>query len=87
MDGGSGVNILPEFMYKKLKLPELEEVPFQLKMENQRRIQPLGILRNQEILVSRLSFQVNFVILKMDEEDRPYPILLGGPWLKAAKVK
>ena len=87
MDGGSGVNILPEFMYKKLKLSVLEEAPFQLKMADQRRIQPLGILRNQEITISGLSFSANFVVLKMDEGDSPYPLLLGRPWLKTAKVK
>ena len=38
VDGGSGVNILREFMYKKMNLPVLEEVPFQLKMADQRRI-------------------------------------------------
>ena len=87
VDGGSGVNILPEFMYKKMNLPVLEEVPFQLKMADQRRIQPLGILRNQEIIVAGLAFSVNFVVLRMDEGDSPYPLLVGRPWLRAAKVK
>ena len=32
LDGGSGVNILSEYMYMQLNLPALEEVPFQLKM-------------------------------------------------------
>lgn len=82
LDGGSGVNILPDFMYKRFQLPQLEEVPFQLKMANQRRIQPLGILRNQEIIVSRLSFQVNLVVMKMEESDSPYPLLLGRPQFK-----
>ena len=38
LDGGSGVNILPEFLYRKYNLAKLEEVPFQLKMADQRRI-------------------------------------------------
>ena len=29
LDEGSGVNILLEFLYKQLKLPKLEEAPFQ----------------------------------------------------------
>lgn len=56
-------------------------------MADQRRIQPLGILRNQEIIISSLLFSTNFVVLKMDEGDSPYPLLLGRPWLKIAKVK
>lgn len=87
LDGSSGVNILPEFLYTRLKLPKLEEAPFHLKMADQRRIQPLGILRNQQITVLRLTFPVNFVILKIDEGDSPYPILLGRPWFKQVKVK
>ena len=87
VDGGFVVNILPQFMYKKLKLSRSEEAPFQLKMVDQRRIQPLGILRNQEIIVSRFPFSANFVVVKMDEGDSPYPLLLGRPWLRIAKVE
>ena len=87
VDGGSGVNILPEFVYKKMQLSDLEAAPFQLKMADQRRIQPLGILRNQKITISSLSFFVNFVVIKMNEGDSPYPLLLGRPWLKTARVK
>lgn len=74
VDGGSGVNILPEFMYKKLKLSRLEEAPFQLKMADQRRIQPLGILRNQEIIISSLLFSTNFLVLKMDEGAKAFAV-------------
>ena len=87
MDGGSGVNILPEFMYNRFQSLELDEVPFQLKMVDQRRIQPLGILRNHMLTILGLTFPVNFVVLKMDEGDSPYPILLGRPWFTQAKVK
>ena len=87
MDGGSGVNILPEFMYNRFQSLELDEVPFQLKMVDQRRIQPLGILRNHMLTILGLTFPVNFVVLKMDEGDSPYPLLLGRPWFTQAKVK
>ena len=76
------MNILPEFMYKKMNLPILEQVPFQLKTADQR-----SILRNQEIVVAGLTFSVNFVVLRMDEGDNPYSLLVGRPWLRAAKVK
>ena len=78
---------MPEFVYKKMQLSDLEAAPFQLKMADQRRIQPLGILRNQKITILGLSFSVNFVVIKMNEGDSPYPLLLGRPWLKTARVK
>ena len=87
LDGGSGVNILPEFMYRRWNLPKVEPVPFQLKMADQRRVQPLGILRSREITIMGLSFFVNFVVLKMEERDSPYPMLLGRPWFRQAKIK
>ena len=44
-------------------------------------------MRNQEIMVAGLAFSVNFVVLRMDEGDNHYPLLVGRPWLRAAKVK
>lgn len=74
LDGGSGVNILSKFMYKKLKCPALEDAPFQLKMADQRRVQPLGILRMQEHYSrAGLTFHVSFVVLEMGENDGPFP--------------
>ena len=81
------MNILPEFLYKKYNLAKLEEVPFQLKMADQRRIQPLDILQKQEVCVAGMSFQVNFVVIRMEENDSPYPMLLGRPWFTQAKLK
>ena len=81
------MNILPKFLYKKYKLAKLDEVPFQLKMVDQRRIQPLGILRKQEVCVASMIFQVNFVVIRMEENDSSYPMLLGRPWFTQARLK
>lgn len=68
LDGGSGVNIFCESVYLELKQPKLvEPAPFQLKMADQRRLQPLGILKDQVITVASLTFRVNFVVLKMQD--------------------
>lgn len=81
-DGVFGVNILPKFMYKRLQLPELEGVLFQLKMVYQRGIQPSEIHRNGKIFISGILFKVNFVVLKMSKGEGPYMLLLGRPWSK-----
>ncbi|MCO5547883.1 hypothetical protein L7F22_001335 [Adiantum nelumboides] len=53
LDGGSGANILPEEVYRKLKLgATLSPAPFQVKMADQRRVQPLGILKQQAIEIA-----------------------------------
>ena len=52
LDGGSGVNILPEIVYLSTTVQKLEPAPFQVKMADQRRLQPLGILKDQRITIS-----------------------------------
>ena len=87
LDGGSGVNILPEIVYLSMAVQKLEPAPFQVKMADQRRLQPLGILKDQRITISGLHFIVNFVVLRMQAKEISYPMLLGRPWFKTAKVR
>ncbi|MCO5579663.1 hypothetical protein L7F22_033520 [Adiantum nelumboides] len=87
IDGGSGVNVLPEKTCRKLNITCWDPAPFQVKMADQRRIQPLGIVRNTVIEIGGLKFKVNFVVLQLEESSQSYPMILGRPWLRAAKVK
>ncbi|MCO5605433.1 hypothetical protein L7F22_059617 [Adiantum nelumboides] len=88
LDGGLGVNILPEEVYRKLKLGgTLSPTPFQVKMADQRRVQPLGILKQQAIEIASIVFFVNFVVLRMKDPDSSYKMLLGRPWFRQARVK
>ncbi|MCO5572188.1 hypothetical protein L7F22_025939 [Adiantum nelumboides] len=87
IDGGSGVNVLPEETCRKLNITCWDPAPFQVKMADQRRIQPLGIVRNTVIEIGGLKFKVNFVVLQLEESSQSYPMILGRPWLRAAKVK
>ena len=54
-------------------------------MADQRRVQPIGMLRGQEVKVQGMTFLVNFVILRMKDEGSSYLMLLGRPWFKTAK--
>ena len=87
LDGGSSVNILPKSVYLKFGNQKLHPTPFQVKMADQRRLQPLGLLKDQEILVARLKYKINFVVLKMHKGNLAYPMLLGRPWFKKAKLR
>ena len=83
LDGGSGVNTLPEFVFKELQIKvKLSSTPFQVKMADQRRFQLLGILQKQVIDIAQVKFSVNFVVLGMKDVDITYRMLLGKPWLK-----
>lgn len=87
LDGGSGVNILSETKFLKLKNAKLEPTPFQVRMVDQRRVQLIGMLRGQLLKVHGLQFQANFVVLKMQDAGKAYAMLLGRPWFKTAKLK
>ena len=56
-------------------------------MANQRRIQPLGFLYDQDIIVARLSFKVTFVVLRMADIGGAYFMLLGKPLFWIAQLK
>ena len=45
LDGGSKVNILSYQMLAPLGIKEWEPTPFLVRMADQRRVQPLGLLR------------------------------------------
>lgn len=49
LDGGSSVNILSKVKFLKLKKANLEPAPFQVRMADQRRVHPIGMLRSQAI--------------------------------------
>ncbi|MCO5600240.1 hypothetical protein L7F22_054350 [Adiantum nelumboides] len=87
LDGGSGVNILAESEFLKMKNARLEPAPFQVRMADQSRVQPIGILRKQSLIIQGLQFPVNFVVLRMKENLKAYSMLLGRPWFRTAKLK
>ncbi|XP_024518954.1 uncharacterized protein LOC112342038 [Selaginella moellendorffii] len=84
IDGGSGVNILPKETWRKFNLPEPVPVPFMVKMADQRRVQPRGIVTSVRTQIAGLVFHIDFVVLRMKEGMLGYPLLLGRPWLLQA---
>ena len=46
----------------------------------------MGILKDQVIIVAGLTFRVNFVVLKMQDQEKSYTMLLGRPWFRVAEV-
>ena len=81
LDGGSGVNILSEQMLAPLGITKWESAPFAVQMADQRRVQPLGLLRGLKMEVCGIKFEIAAVILRMEDISGAYPLLLGRPWL------
>jgi len=86
VDGGLGINIISKRLYDALYLPRMEHEPFSIKLEDQRKVTPLGLVKNEYIIVARILFLVDFVVMDFSSHNSSFSILLGRPWLKVASV-
>jgi hypothetical protein len=88
LDGGSGVNIITDTLMGELRIEkQLEVAPFTIKMADQRKVMPLGIIKNLKINIGGLTFWITVTVIKMENQDNSYSILFGRPWLKQARPK
>jgi DNA-binding protein YbaB len=84
--GGANFNIIIENLITKLGLPKPRLVPYHLKMANLNMTRPLGIIQNLKIYIHGIPYVTTFTIVKNIVVDSNYPMLLGKPWLRDAKV-
>ena len=88
LDGGSRVNIITDTLMEKLGIgKQLEVAPFTIKMVDQRKVMPIGIIKNLKITIGGLTFKITVTIIKMESQENSYSMLLGWPWLKQARAK
>jgi hypothetical protein len=85
-DGGSDVNIIFESLKKKLRFKRPQSIPFMVRMVNQRKVQPIGLIRNLKINLTGCDYKISVNVLNMENEVEVYSMLLGWPWLKLAKT-
>ena len=57
--------------------PILQWSPIQLRMENQQKILPMGILQGVIVDIEGASTQTNFEVIKNVDDSNPYLALLG----------
>jgi len=55
-------------------------------MANQRKVQPIGLIKNLKINLVRCEYKISIIVLNMGNETEIYSMFLGRPWLKQAKV-
>lgn len=86
VDGGSGLNIMPEHTLKKLGLHLTGPSPFIINMANQTSSVPLGMVKDCRIQTGGEEYIVTFHVIKMHSTKDTFPILLGRPWLRMANA-
>ena len=67
-------------MVQRLSLGELTPTTIILQMADRSMAQPVGVLEDVLVKVGKFIFPVDFVVMKM-EEDNQVPLLLGRPFL------
>ena len=85
VDGGSEVNLMLESTAFDLGYTTFEETDQILRMADQSRVVPIGRLSQISTRIGQVTYLQNFVIIPV-ETGRPFPMLLGRPWLYSAKV-
>ena len=85
VDGGSGVNLMLEDIAFDLGYTSFEETDQVFRMADQSRVIPAGRLSQVPTRIGEVTYLQNFVIIRVNL-GRPFPMLLGRPWLYIVKV-
>ena len=87
LDGGAVVvNLITEQTMEVLGLKGLESTSLILRLADQRKVKPLGVLRNVKTIIAGLNFEISFLVVFPISQNTSYPMLLGRPWLLASAL-
>ncbi|GJX15090.1 MAK10-like protein [Tanacetum coccineum] len=84
-DLGSCVNLIPLYLFKKLKIGLLEETDHVFGLADGTKSYPVGIVKNVEVHIERLKLFNDFYVIEMDK-DPATPLLVGRGFLATANV-
>ena len=79
-DSRANIKLMPLSMVQRLSLGELTPTTIILQMADRSMAQPEGVLEDVLVKVGKYIFSVDFVVMKM-EEDNQVPLLLGRHFL------
>nr|GFA73286.1 reverse transcriptase domain-containing protein [Tanacetum cinerariifolium] len=77
---GARINLMPLSIWKKLRLPTLNDTKMVLELADRTISKPTGVAENVFVKVGKFYFLANFVILNFVADPR-VPLILGRPFL------
>nr|GEZ77535.1 hypothetical protein [Tanacetum cinerariifolium] len=80
LDLGASINLMPLSIWKKLKLPTLNDTKMVLELADRTISKPTGVAENVFVKVGKFYFPTDFVVL----DDPPVPLILGRPFMSTA---
>nr|GFB29809.1 reverse transcriptase domain-containing protein [Tanacetum cinerariifolium] len=84
-DLGASINLMPLSIWKKLRLPTLNDTKMVLELADRTISKPTGVAENVFVKVGKFYFLADFVILDFTADPR-VPLILGRPFLSTAHV-
>nr|GFA72948.1 reverse transcriptase domain-containing protein [Tanacetum cinerariifolium] len=84
-DLGASINLMPLSIWKKLKLPTLNDTKMVLELADRTNSKPTGVAENVFVKVGKFYFPADFVVLDFIADPR-IPLILGRPFLSTAHV-
>nr|GEW52415.1 DNA-directed DNA polymerase [Tanacetum cinerariifolium] len=84
-DLGASINLMPLSIWKKLKLPTLNDTKMVLELADRTISKPTGVAEYVFVKVGKFYFPVDFVVLNFIADPR-VPLILGRPFLSTAHV-
>nr|GEY72419.1 reverse transcriptase domain-containing protein [Tanacetum cinerariifolium] len=82
-DLGASINLMPLSIWKKLRLPTLNDTKMVLELADRTISKPTGVAKNVFVKVCKFYFPVYFVVLDFVTDPR-VPLILGRPFLSTA---
>nr|GEY52721.1 hypothetical protein [Tanacetum cinerariifolium] len=82
-DLGASINLMPLSIWKKLRLPTLNDTKMVLELADRTISKPTGVVENVFVKVGKLYFLADFVIIDFVADPR-VPLILGRPFLSTA---
>ena len=86
IDGGSGINLMPEHVMQALGLEISRPAQFTVQLADQRSITPVGVLDLIPIEIQGNTFSISFIVIRLPNLQGGFPLLLGRPWLRSVKA-
>nr|GEV53717.1 reverse transcriptase domain-containing protein [Tanacetum cinerariifolium] len=80
---GASINLMPLSIWKKLRLPTLNDTKMVLKLADRTISKPIGVAENVFVKVGKFYFPTDFVVLDFIADPR-VPLILGRPFLSTA---
>nr|GFA32948.1 reverse transcriptase domain-containing protein [Tanacetum cinerariifolium] len=82
-DLGASINLIPLSIWKKLRLPTLNDTKMVLELADRTISKPTGVAENVFVKVGQFYFPADFVVLDFVADPR-IPLILGRPFLSTA---